>query len=117
MAAALTLLLCCQLAGETATRLLGLPLPGPVLGMLLLFSLLFARPRLLETVREPAGLLLRHLALLFVPAGVGLMRHFGRIRAELLAIGAAVVISTLLTIVVTALVFQWVARALDKERP
>ena len=117
MTAALTLLLCCQLAGEAAARLFGLSVPGPVLGMLLLFALLLARPRLLGTVREPAQSLLRHLALLFVPAGVGLMRHFGRIRAELLAIGAAVLISTVLTIAVTALVFQWAARALDKERP
>ncbi len=117
MTAALTLLLCCQLAGEAAARLCGLSVPGPVLGMLLLSALLLARPRLLEMVRDPALGLLRHLALLFVPAGVGLMRHFGRIRAELLAIGAAVVISTVLTIAVTALVFQWAARALDKERP
>ena len=117
MALALTLLLCCQLAGEAAARLFGLAIPGPVLGMLLLFSLLFARPRLLETLREPAQGLLRHLALLFVPAGVGLMRHFGRIRTEILAIGAAVFVSTIVTLAVTALVFQWAARALDQERP
>ena len=116
MTTALTLLLLCQLAGEAAARLFGLSIPGPVLGMLLLFALLLARARLLEAVREPALGLLRHLSLLFVPAGVGLMRHFGRIRAELLAIGAAVVVSTVLTLAVTALVFQWVARALDRER-
>ena len=117
MTTALTLLLCSQLAGETAARILGLSIPGPVIGMLLLFVLLLARPRLLETVREPALGLLRYLSLLFVPAGVGLMRHFGRIRAEILPIGAAVVVSTFLTIAVTAVVFQLVARALDKERP
>jgi holin-like protein len=107
---ALTILLCCQLAGEVAARLFALPIPGPVLGMLLLFAVLLARARMLEKVREPAMTLLRYLTLLFVPAGVGLMRHGGRIRAELLAISVAVLVSTALTIAVTALVFQLAAR-------
>ena len=97
-------------------RLLGLSVPGPVVGMLLLFALLLWRAALLATVRETAQGLLRYLALLFVPAGVGLMRHFGRLRAEALAIGAAVALSTALTIAVTALVFQLAARALDKGK-
>jgi putative effector of murein hydrolase LrgA (UPF0299 family) len=116
MITALTILLCCQLAGETVARLFGLAIPGPVLGMLLLFALLVARARVLDTVRETAQGLLRYLALLFVPAGVGLMRHFDRIRSELVAVCAAVAVSTVLTIAVTALVFQLAARALDKER-
>ena len=40
MMPALAALLACQLAGEITTRALGLPLPGPVLGMLLLIALL-----------------------------------------------------------------------------
>ena len=114
MITALTVLLGCQLAGEVAARLFALPVPGPVLGMLLLFLLLIARSRLLEPVRDPALGLLRFLSLLFVPAGVGLMRHFGRLRAEVWAVGTAVVLSTILTIAVSALVFQFTARALDK---
>ena len=110
MTTALTILLCCQLAGEAAARLFSLPIPGPVLGMLLLFLVLVARASVLEKVRESALALLRWLTLLFVPAGVGLMRHAGRLRAELLAIGVAVLVSTALTIAVTALVFQLAAR-------
>lgn len=115
MAAGLALLLCAQLAGEVCARLIDLPVPGPVLGMLFLFVLLIARERVAGTVREPSLGLLRHLSLLFVPAGVGLIRHLGRIRAELAAIAVAIVISTALTIAVTAAVFQAVARALDRE--
>jgi putative effector of murein hydrolase LrgA (UPF0299 family) len=110
MITALTVLLGCQLAGEVAARLLGLPLPGPVLGMLLLFVLLLGRVRLAEPVREPAQGLLRYFSLLFVPAGVGLMRHAGRLRAEVLPIAIALVVSTAVTVAVTALVFQLVAR-------
>lgn len=110
MITALTALLCCQLAGEVAARLLRLPVPGPVLGMLLLFALMLARSRLLESVRGPALGLIRYLSLLFVPAGVGLMRHGERLRAELLPIAAGIVVSTAATVAVTAFVFQLVAR-------
>src|SRR5258708_32988675 len=82
MVPALTVLLFCQLVGELAARLLGLPVPGPVLGMLLLFALLVARPRTETVVRGPATALLRHLSLLFVPAGVGLIRYASRVRQE-----------------------------------
>jgi holin-like protein len=116
MVTALTLLLCCQLAGEVVTRLFRLPFPGPVLGMLLLFVLMLARPRILEAVHEPAQVLLRYLSLLFVPAGVGLMRHGQRLRAELIPIGLAVLISTAVTIGITAAVFEAVARAQAKEK-
>jgi len=116
MLTALTVLLCCQLAGEFAARVLGLPIPGPVLGMLLLFTFLAGRLRAVEPVREPAYALVRHLSLLFVPAGVGLIRHTGRLRAELLPILIALLISTAATVAVTALVFQLVARAGKGER-
>ena len=117
MITAFTVLLCCQLAGEVAARLFRIPVPGPVLGMLLLFALLLARARMLESVRDAAYGLLRYLSLLFVPAGVGLMRHGGRLRAELLPIGVAILVSTAVTVAVTALVFQAVARAQRKEEP
>ena len=116
MLTALTVLLCCQLAGEAASRLLGLPVPGPVLGMLLLFALLLGRAGAVETVRETSSGLLRHLSLLFVPAGVGLVRHTARLRAELLPIAVALLVSTALTVAVTALVFELAVRRRKGER-
>lgn len=110
-----TLLLCCQLGGEVLARLLHLPVPGPVLGMSFLFAVLLLRPRTLVTIQDTSSGLLRHLSILFVPAGVGIMLHFARIRAELVAIAVSLVFSTALTIAASALAFQWAARALDKE--
>jgi len=112
MVPALIVLLCSQLAGELVARLLQLPVPGPVLGLLFLFAVLLARGRTAETVGGTARVLLGNLALLFVPAGVGLVRHGARLRMEWLAIFAALAVSTAVTIAVTALVFQAVARAL-----
>ena len=54
--------------------------------------------------------LLRHLSLLFVPAGVGVMLHAARLEAEWPAILAAILVSTALTIVVTVLVFRLAVR-------
>ena len=110
MIAALSLLLVCQLAGELLTRLAGLPVPGPVLGMVLLFAILAIRGRVPDPLRQTAETLLRHLSLLFVPAGVGVMLHAGRIQAEWPASVAALAVSTLLTVAVSALVFRLVSR-------
>ncbi len=103
---ALTILLACQLAGETAVRLLGLALPGPVLGMVLLFVGLVLRGGASPAFRDTAGSLLQHLSLLFVPAGVGVIVHLRLIADEWLPISAALVGSTLIAIAVTALLMR-----------
>ncbi|SFR56003.1 holin-like protein [Marinobacter daqiaonensis] len=98
----ITLLLVGQLIGEVITRLLGLPIPGPVLGMILLFTLLLAFRRVPVFLDTAANGLLGHLSLLFVPAGVGIMVHFDRLMAEWLPIVAVLLVTTLLTMVATA---------------
>lgn len=110
MLGALTALLVCQLAGEVAARALGLPVPGPVVGMAILFAALVLRGGIPDPLRNTAAELLRHLSLLFVPAGVGVLSHFGRIGAEWPAIGAALVVSTLATIAVTGVVLGFLLR-------
>lgn len=83
MISGLTWLLGCQLAGEVVVRLTGLPLPGPVVGMVLLLVLLqLRRPRPEATVFRAADGLLRHLQLFFVPAGVGVVAYLGVIGGQ-----------------------------------
>ncbi len=110
MLEALTLILLCQLFGELCVLLTGLSVPGPVLGMLLLLAWLFVRGGLPESVARTADTLLSHLSLLFVPAGVGVLVHWERIRSEWAAIAAALVLSTLVTLAVTAMTMAAVAR-------
>lgn len=107
MLAALTLLLVCQLAGESLSRLLQLPVPGPVLGMILLLALLVVRKKTLALIQPAADALLANLILMYVPACVGLMAHFKTIEAEWVPIVVAVTGSTVLTLIVTALAFRW----------
>ena len=110
MIRALTLILLCQLAGEAVARALGLPVPGPVLGMALLWALMSASAPLAATVRPVGEGILRHLSLLFVPAGVGVIGHLDRLGSQALALGLAIVVSTVLAIAAGALAFTLVAR-------
>jgi holin-like protein len=113
----LATLLVFQCIGEVATFLLRLPVPGPVIGMALLLAFLALRPAALESLRPTVSELLRHLSLLFVPAGVGVMLHWQRIVHEGVAILVALVASTAVAIVVTGLVVQWTARLVAGRRP
>ncbi|MBU2090862.1 MAG: CidA/LrgA family protein [Alphaproteobacteria bacterium] len=100
---ALTILLVFQLTGEVIARASGLPLPGPVIGMALLFAALLIRGGLPDSLRSTAGGLLKHLSLLFVPAGVGVVLHLQLIADQWQAISAALLVSTIATIAVSAL--------------
>ena len=110
MLGALTLLLVFQLTGEVLAQLFALPIPGPVIGMALLFAALALRGGPSPELRDTAQNLLQHLSLLFVPAGVGVMLHFHRIGDEWLPLAASLVGSTVLTIAVTALVLRALSR-------
>ncbi len=112
MLAALTTLLVFQLIGEVLVHVTGLPVPGPVIGMALLFLALSARGELPDTLRNTANGVLQHLSLLFVPAGVGVMVHYARVADELPAIAVSVVASTVLAIAATA----WVMNTLLARR-
>ncbi len=117
MIAAFAGIFICQLIGELLARAFDLPLPGPVIGMFLLFFALVVRGGRRQvqgpaSYDVPASLgaaadgLLGHLSLLFVPAAVGVMRYFDLLRANALAIVAAIAVSTVLAMAATALTFK-----------
>ena len=111
--AGFTWLLLFQCAGEALVQLAGLPVPGPVVGMALLFVALLARRDAPPSLTVAADGLAKHLSLLFVPAGVGVLLHVARVADEWLPIAAALVVSTVLAMAVTALVFERLARRQD----
>lgn len=110
MLGALTTLIACQLAGEVAARALGLPVPGPVLGLVLLLGIFLLRDGPDARMRETSGGLLRHLSLLFVPAGVGVVTQLDALAQDWFAIAVAIVVSTALGLAVTGLVMQRLSR-------
>lgn len=107
MLAAITLLLVYQLSGEIIAHIFALPVPGPVIGMVLLFVTLLLRGGASAHLRQTASGILQHLSLLFIPAGSGVILYAGLIRNEWLALGMALVISTVLALALTALVLKW----------
>ena len=124
MIASLSLILLCQLTGEVVVRGLGLPMPGPVLGLLLLLMLLLARDRIGifahgplrgDGVENASHGLLAHLSLLFVPAGVGVMQKLGLIAEHGAAIVAVLAISVVVTLLVTVATFLVVSRLMARE--
>jgi holin-like protein len=117
MIGALAVLLAFQLVGEVAVQLSGVPVPGPVVGMVLLFLALRWRGALPDTLRATAETLLSHLSLLFIPAGVGIIQYGALLAEEWLALTVALVVSTLVTVAVTALVMRAFIRRRDGEQP
>ncbi len=111
----ITLLLLYQLLGEFGVHFLQWSIPGPVLGMLLLFITLWFKKGNMAAVDEAATGLLSHLSLLFVPAGVGLMVYFNRLADEWLPIVTALVLGTVVTLVVSAWVMQLSSTWFSKE--
>ncbi|TDR50288.1 holin-like protein [Halomonas ventosae] len=102
----MSMLLACQFAGELVARGLTLPIPGPVIGMVILLVALMIRGKVPSSLRLTGEGLLRYLTLLFVPAGVGLMVHFELIAADLWPIVVTLVASTAVTLGVTAWVLE-----------
>lgn len=106
----LTLIFICQFAGEFIAGLLSLPIPGPVIGMVLMLALLIAMRKVPPDLGRVAEGLLGHLSLLFVPAAVGVMLHFHLIGSEWMAMSAAIIVSTLIGIAVTGIVMAAMLR-------
>jgi holin-like protein len=115
MLEALATLLVLQAIGEVLSYIFKLPVPGPVLGMALLIVVFTLQPTIVERLRPTTVELLKHLSLLFVPAGVGVMVHVARIGREWLPIAVSLALSTALAIAVTALVVTWSARWLGRD--
>jgi holin-like protein len=125
MIASLSLILLCQLAGEVFVRALTLPMPGPVVGLLLLLVLLLARDRFKLLARGPLqqdGVenasrgLLAHLSLLFVPAGVGVVQKLDLVAEHGIAIIVVLAISVVVTLLVTVATFLLASRLMARGR-
>lgn len=115
MIPALALILCFQLAGETISRGLNLPLPGPVIGMMLLILGGVIRPAMINFLRPAATGLLSQLSLFFVPAGVGIIAHLRLLQQNAIGLTLSLVLSTVLAIAVGAIVFTLVAHLCGNE--
>jgi len=123
MIASLSLILLCQLAGEVIMRGVGLPVPGPVIGLMFLLLLLLARDRFAFLRRGPLqedGVesasrgLLANLSLLFIPAGVGVVQKLDLLAGHGIAIILVLAVSVVVTLLVTVATFVVASRLLAR---
>lgn len=102
--------------GSWIKNILGLAIPGSIIGMLLLFLLLLAGWFPTKWIDKGASLLLSHLPLLFIPVTVGIMEYFDLFKGKGFLSIIIVVVSTIIVMVVSALVSQWTANQQMKKQ-
>lgn len=104
----LGIILLVMILGEILSTGLKLPLPGNLVGLILLFLVLITGVVRLEQVEATANLLLDNLMLFFIPINLGLFYSWRDFADVWVALLASVVLSTLLVMAVTAKVVEWV---------
>jgi holin-like protein len=102
----LAMLLVFQSLGEVAVRASGLVVPGPVVGMVLLFIFLVVRKTPPASLAQAADGLLSHLAIFYIPAAVGVMLYARPLAEQGLAWIAAILVSTLGAMLLPALLLK-----------
>ena len=108
-----------QLVGELISRGLSLPVPGSVLGMLLLFLTFCVTKSIPSHLKQTVPALLQHLSLLFIPAGVGVLLWRKLLVAYAWQLMIIVLVATVLTGVSSAALLHWlqVRRHASKVAP
>jgi holin-like protein len=102
----LVFILLFQGMGEIISKALSLPIPGPVIGMVLLLSVLVIRDQLDPDVERVAGAFTQNLGLLFIPAAVGVVMFIPALRVHGLSIAAILLASVALSIAITAITLR-----------
>ena len=90
----------CLYAGNTLSLLLPITIPGSILGMLTLFALLATQILPVEWIKPGCHLLIRYMALLFVPISVGIINYTDVLSAQFGPIVISIVVSTFLVLTI-----------------
>ena len=103
------------LGGVGISAILPFPFPASVSAMLLLFALLLCRVVKPGQIDEIAGFLTKNMAILFLPAAVGIIESLDILRDSGIQILIICLVSTLLTFGVTATVVSLLMRLADRK--
>lgn len=110
------LVLAIYFVGEFLSKGLHLPLPGNILGMIILLILLCTKIVKVEQVDNVSTFLLDHLAFLFIPAGVGVLNAMNVLDGHIIQLLVIVVTSTMVIMAVTGTIVQTVMKIMDKKK-
>lgn len=110
------LVLAIYFVGEFISKGLHLPLPGNILGMIILLILLCTKVVKVEHVDNISTFLLDHLAFLFIPAGVGVLNAMNVLNGNITKLLIIVVTSTMVIMAVTGTIVQTVMKLMNKKK-
>lgn len=102
--------------GELLNSILPLPIPASIYGLVLMFILLVAGIIRLEQIKETGTFLIEIMPMMFIPAAVGLMASWERLKGILLQVIAITLISTVLVMVVAGRMTQWMVYRKDERQ-
>lgn len=110
----LMIILISYFLGTIIQLFFNLPLPGTVLGLILLLLALSLRIVKIEMIEDICEVLISHMSFLFIPAGVGLMTSFDMLKGKVIAFSIIIVISTFVVWIVTAYVVKFLRKVCSK---
>lgn len=102
----LSIIFACLLVGELLAALFGLPLPGSIIGLVILTVLLQTKVVKVEWIEKTANVLIKYMSFFFIPPGVGLICYLGLLKAQWCPIVVSCVVSTLFVLASSALVYK-----------
>ena len=102
--------------GEVVAKFVVPLVPGPVIGLVLLLAFLAWRGGVPEGVELVSAAFMRYLGVLFVPAAVGVVLFWPHLQRQALAIAAALIVSVVATVAVSALIVKLLSRGESSAR-
>lgn len=112
----ITLIILIWGVGELINRLVLPVLPGSVIGMVILFLLLYFKVIKVKHIKEVSDFVIKNLAFFFVHATVGIISSYGIIKDDILSILVLIIISTAIVIAATATVVQRISKNSECEK-
>lgn len=109
------IILAISLLGELLNRVIPLPIPGSIYGMLILFTALCTGAIKLSAVKETGKFLIYIMPMMFIPTTVGLIDAWGVMQNFLTAIIVISLVSTVIVIAATGGITQFIIKIKNKE--
>lgn len=100
--------------GDFISSVAHIPIPGNVMGMLILLVMLFIGVIKTDALEQVEKFFLSNLAFLFIPSGVGLIKVFGVVKNDLMTIMTIIIITTLIVLVISGWTVQLLQKVVDK---
>lgn len=110
----LMIILFAYFAGVIIQWAFNLPIPGTVLGLIILFLALYSGIVKTDMIEDICEVLISHMSFLFVPAGVGLLTAFGMLQGNILSFSVIILVSTAVVWIVTAFVVKFLRKVCSK---